>query len=26
VLVEHGRWTGPEGIGEFVPARSPSEP
>jgi dihydropyrimidinase len=26
VLVENGRWTGPEGIGAFVPARSPSEP
>jgi len=26
VLVEDGRWTGPEGIGRFVPARSPSEP
>jgi dihydropyrimidinase len=26
VLVENGKWTGPEGIGQFVPARSPSEP
>lgn len=26
VLVEDGKWTGPEGIGRFVPARSPSEP
>jgi dihydropyrimidinase len=26
ILVENGNWTGPEGIGQFVPARSPSEP
>jgi dihydropyrimidinase len=26
VLVENGKWTGPEGIGQFIPARSPSEP
>ena len=26
VLVESGEWTGPEGIGQFIPARSPSEP
>jgi len=26
VLVENGEWTGPEGIGEFIPARAPSEP
>jgi dihydropyrimidinase len=26
VLVENGNWTGPEGIGQFVPSRSPSEP
>ena len=26
VLVENGAWTGPEGIGQFVAARSPSEP
>ena len=26
VLVENGKWTGPEGIGQFVSARSPSEP
>ena len=26
VLVENGKWTGPEAIGQFVPARSPSEP
>jgi dihydropyrimidinase len=26
ILVENGKWTGPEGIGQFVPARSPSEP
>ena len=26
VLVENGAWTGPEGIGQFIPARMPSEP
>lgn len=26
VLVEDGQWTGPEGVGQFVAARSPSEP
>jgi dihydropyrimidinase len=26
ILVENGSWIGPEGIGQFVPARSPSEP
>jgi dihydropyrimidinase len=26
VLIEDGRWTGPEGLGQFIPARSPSEP
>jgi dihydropyrimidinase len=26
VLVEDGVWTGPEGIGQFIAARSPSEP
>jgi dihydropyrimidinase len=26
VLVEDGQWTGPEGLGRFVPARSPSQP
>ena len=26
VLVENGQWTGPEGIGQFIAARSPSEP
>lgn len=26
VLVENGVWTGAEGMGEFLPARSPSEP
>lgn len=26
VLVENGKWTGPEGLGEFIPAKLPSEP
>lgn len=26
VLVEDGTWTGPEGLGQFIPARSPSAP
>ncbi len=26
VLMENGAWTGPSGIGEFIAARSPSEP
>jgi hypothetical protein len=26
VLVENGEWTGPEGIGQFIAARSPSQP
>jgi dihydropyrimidinase len=26
VLVENGKWTGPEGIGQFIAARSPSWP
>jgi dihydropyrimidinase len=26
VLMEDGAWTGPEGIGQFIPARAPSEP
>ena len=26
VLVENGAWTGPEGIGQFIPARAVSEP
>jgi dihydropyrimidinase len=26
VLVEDGAWTGPEGIGQFIPARAVSEP
>jgi dihydropyrimidinase len=26
VLVENGAWTGPEGIGQFVPARAVSQP
>jgi dihydropyrimidinase len=26
VLTENGAWTGPEGIGRFIPARAPSEP
>ena len=26
VLVENGEWTGPEGIGQFIPTRSPSQP
>ena len=25
VLMENGAWTGPEGIGQFIPARAPSE-
>jgi hypothetical protein len=26
VLMENGAWTGPEGIGQFISARAPSEP
>jgi hypothetical protein len=26
ILMENGVWTGPEGIGQFIPARAPEEP
>lgn len=26
VLIENGEWTGPQGIGQFIPARAPEEP